>query len=82
MADTGQDKSIRVREFGCFIRRRYFHAESPKCRGDRRNIAGTIVDQNDVHSNSFVLGSTFRNRLSRDTAKRSARANALNTAST
>lgn len=47
-----------------------------------RHVAGAVVDQRDVHNSSFVLGSTLRSRLSRDTAKRSARAKALKRAST
>src|SRR6185369_2947194 len=47
----------------------------------RRQVAGLVVDQGD-HSRPFVLGSIFASRLSFATATRSARANALKTAST
>ena len=46
------------------------------------DVARAVIDQRNIHRSSFVLGSTLRNRLSRETAKRSARANALKSAST
>src|SRR5262249_38103452 len=49
---------------------------------DRCDIARSVVDEGNLHSNPLVLGKTRRSRLSRETAKRSARAKALNTAST
>src|SRR5208283_3541094 len=48
----------------------------------RGDIAGAVIEQGDVHGSSLVLGKTLRRRVSRETAKRSARANALNSAST
>ena len=48
---------------------------------DRRQVAGAVVDERD-HSSPFVLGSIFASRASLAQATRSARANALNTAST
>ena len=47
----------------------------------RRQVAGAVVDERD-HSSPFVLGSIFASRASFAQATRSARANALNTAST
>ena len=46
----------------------------------RREVAGAVVDERD-HSSPFVLGSILASRLSFAQATRSARANALNTAS-
>ena len=46
----------------------------------RRQIAGAVVDERD-HSSPFVLGSICASRRSFAHATRSARANALNTAS-
>ena len=46
----------------------------------RRQIAGLVIDDRD-HSSPFVLGSIFWSRLSREQANRSARAKALNSAS-
>jgi hypothetical protein len=49
---------------------------------DTRDITRAIVNERDVHKRPLVLGRTLRRRLSRETAKRRARANALNMAST
>mgnify|MGYP003693635583 CR=1 FL=1 len=46
----------------------------------RRQVAGAVVDERN-HSSPFVLGSIFARRASFAHATRSARANALNTAS-
>src|SRR5260370_40118016 len=48
----------------------------------RGYIACAVIDNRHFHSSPFVLGKTCRRRLSRDTAKRKARAKALNMAST
>ena len=61
-----------VDELGAERRQRLAH---------RRQVAGAVVDERD-HSSPFVLGSIFASRASRAQATRSARANALNTAST
>ena len=55
-------------------------AERRQRLADRREIAGAVVDERD-HSSPFVLGSIFASRASFAQATRSARANALNTAS-
>ncbi|MNC93256.1 hypothetical protein D3C83_98400 [compost metagenome] len=47
----------------------------------RRQVAGAVIDERD-HNSPFVLGSIFASRASFAQATRSARANALNTAST
>lgn len=57
-------------------------AEAAQGASDRSDVAGAIIDQSGDHSSSLVLGSTLRKRLSLETAKRRARAKALNTAST
>ncbi len=49
---------------------------------DGGNVACAIIDERGDHSSSLVLGRTSRRRLSRETANRSARANALNNDST
>jgi len=49
---------------------------------DGGDVASAVVDDGYFHSMPFVLGRTLRKRLSRATAKRSARAKALNMAST
>ena len=49
---------------------------------DRGQIAGAVIDDGDFHSSPLVDGSTLRRRLSRETAKRSALANALKIDST
>ena len=49
---------------------------------DRSDISRPVINHRNLHKSSLVLGSTLFKRLSRDTAKRSARANALKTAST
>jgi hypothetical protein len=48
---------------------------------DGRNITRAVVEDGDLHRSPFVLGKTWRKRLSRETAKRSARAKALKIAS-
>src|SRR5580692_3520191 len=42
------------------------------------DVTCAVIEQGDLHRRPFVLGRTLRRRLSRETAKRSARANALN----
>src|SRR5262249_36455377 len=55
--------------------------EPLQCAFNGRHVARTVVNEGDVHNSSLVLGKTFLSRLSRLTAKRSARAKALNIAS-
>ena len=81
--DRRPEESVRrrsLRHSASFARR--FGAESLQRALDGGDVARAVVDQGDFHSSPFVLGSTLRKRLSRETAKRSARANALNRAST
>ena len=47
----------------------------------RRQVAGAVIDERN-HNSPFVLGSVRASCLSREHATRSARPNALNTAST
>jgi len=49
---------------------------------NRRQIPRTVIEDSHFHSRPLVLGNTRRSLRSRDTAKRSARANALKIAST
>ena len=55
-------------------------AERGERLADRGEISGAVVDERD-HNSPFVLGSIRANRLSCEQATRSARANALKTAS-
>ena len=66
------------------VRPRRFGAKFVQSPFDASNVPRAVVDQCDSrpHSNPFVLGKTFRSRLSRETANRRARAKALNSAST
>ena len=66
-------RSVGAARFGAEFLQRALH---------RREVAGAVIDERDFHSSPFVLGRTCFSRLSRDTANRSARANALNMAST
>ena len=68
---------------GAFIMgRNMFGPDRGECLFDRGQIARAVIDQGDrAHSSPFVLGSIRASRLSRSQATRSARANALNTAS-
>ena len=81
VADAGHDDRRRPLE----IVRRRGHVQLGADRGERlahrRQIARLVIDQRD-HSSPLVLGSMRASCLSFEQATRSARANALNTAST
>ena len=75
--------TMRPRRAGAARRRRRdvkLGAERRERLAHRRQVAGAVVDERD-HSSPFVLGSIFASRASFAQATRSARANALNTAS-
>ena len=67
-------------QVGRLLRRHELCAQGRQRLPDRREIASTVVNQRN-HNNPFVLGNIFASRLSFAQATRSARANALNTAS-
>ena len=81
MADAGHDQAGGARAVAGRLGHRELGAERGQRLLDRRQVAGAVVDQRD-HSRPFVLGSIFASRASFAQATRSARANALNTAST
>ena len=80
MADAGHDDAAGARELLRRRGRRELGAERRQRLAHRREIARAVIDQRD-HSSPFVLGSIFASRASFAHATRSARANALNTAS-
>ena len=82
MADTGQDQALGFGDRFRPVGGEYLRAQAAQGAFDRGDIAGAVIEQGDVHRSSLVLGKTLRRRLSRETAKRSARAKALNSAST
>ena len=82
MADTGQDQALGFGDRFRPVGGEYLRGQAAQGAFDRGDIAGTVIEQGDAHRSSLVLGKTLRRRLSRETAKRSARANALNSAST
>ena len=89
MADAGHDDGARAGE----IRRRLAASELRAHRREslahRGQVAGAVIDQRNgphalsllPHSSPLVLGSVRASCRSREHAKRSARANALNSAS-
>ena len=77
----GTTMPSRRRELGGVGGREQVRARGREALADRREVAGAVVDERD-HSSPFVLGSIRAMRGSRAHATRSARANALNTAST
>ena len=79
--DAGDDDGFRAVQISGPFWRHEFRAERGERLAHRREIARTVIDQSN-HNNPFVLGSIFASRLSFAQATRSARANALNTAST
>jgi len=82
VANAGQDEALGFGDRFRPIGGEYLRTQAAQRPFDRGDIACSVIEQGDVHSNSLVLGSTLRRRLSRETAKRSARAKALNSAST
>ena len=81
MADAWHDDGVRPVEIGSRGGHEEIGAEGGERLLDGRQVAGVIVDQCN-HSSPFVLGSIRASRRSVEQATRSARANALNTAST
>ncbi len=80
VADAGHDDAAGVGEdCGC-LGHDEVRAEERQRLLDGRQVAGAVVDQRN-HSSPLVLGSILARRSSREQATRSARANALNTAS-
>jgi hypothetical protein len=82
MTDAGKEQGVRV---GNAFRRtgsQRFRSEALERALDGGNIAGAVIENSHFHNSPLVLGKIFRKRLSRVTAERKARANALNMAST
>src|SRR5579872_6245799 len=84
MSDAGQNQCACFIDLIRCICAGRFGAQPLQCAFDARHIACAVVDECDrcLHRRPFVLGRTLRRRLSRETAKLSARANALKSAST
>src|SRR5437667_7141813 len=82
MTHAGQQQNFGMRNTLRRIRSLGFRAEALEGALDGRNIASPIIDDRYFHSSPLVLGKIFRKRWSRETAKRRARAEALNIAST
>src|SRR5207302_2917150 len=80
MTDARHDDRVGGGEIVGPLRREQLRAERGKRFAHRREITRLVVDQRN-HRRPLVLGSIFASRLSFATATRSARANALNTAS-
>jgi len=82
MSDARKEQRLRACDaFGSGSTLR-FRSEPLQGSLDRGDIACAVIQQGNFHSKPLVLGSTRRNLLSRATAKRRARAKALNMAST
>src|SRR5262249_49137307 len=81
VSDAGHDDGLRLGQFGGLFRREKRRAKRGERLPHRGQVPGLVVDQGN-HRSPFVLGSIFARRLSRATATRNARANALQTAST
>ena len=81
---TNSRKQQGFRLGNAFGRRRAVRFSTEALEGalDGGHIAGAVVEDGNFHSSPLVLGKTWRRRLSRETAKRRARANALKIAST
>jgi len=82
VAHAGQDQALGFGDRFRPVGGEYVRAQAAQRAFDRGDIAGAVIEQGDVHRSSLVLGKTLRRRMSRETAKRSARAKALNRAST
>ena len=81
VADAWHDDRGRAFEIGRQRRVVQLGADGGERLAHRREVAGLVVDEGN-HSSPLVLGSIRASRLSLAQATRSARANALNTAST
>ena len=86
MADAGKNDGVSAFEFAGLRDTFCRSTEFLQSALDGWDIARTIVDEcngtGGIHRSSFVLGRIFLRRRSRLTAKRSARAKALNNPST
>ena len=81
MADAGEQKRLGIGDTFRSSTANRFRAETLESTFNGSSVAGAVIDESDFHRRPFVLGKTLRRRLSRDTAKRRARAKALNSAS-
>src|SRR5438270_6324123 len=81
MSNAGEKQSLGLGDAFRSLGTDGLRAEALQGALDGSGVAGTVVDESDFHRRPFVLGKTLRRRLSRDTAKRRARAKALNSAS-
>ena len=82
VADARHDQPVGAGDLRRRVRREHLGAGRGQRLAHRRQVAGAIVDQRDPHNSPLVLGSIVFSCLSFEQATRSARANALNTAST
>ncbi len=82
MANAGKNKTLRACDSLGLIGSENLRTQTAQSALDRSDITGAVIEQRYLHKSSLVLGKTLRNRLSRETAKRSARAKALKRAST
>src|SRR4029077_12767843 len=82
MTDAGKKQRVRVGNVFRGAGSQRFCSEPLERALDGGNIASAVVQYGHYHRSPLVLGKIFRKRLSRVTAKRRARANALNIAST
>ena len=80
MSDAWKQERFGVGDAFRNARANRFRAETLERALDRGGVAGTVVDERDFHKRPLVLGKTLRRRLSRETAKRRARAKALKSA--
>lgn len=82
VADSREDDGVGGGEgFRC-IGALWVCAEAAKGALDGGDVASAVVKEEKIHKRPFVLGRTRARRLSRETAKRNARAKTLNMAST
>ena len=82
MSDARKNQRSRRRDLFWLGDAFRFRAQIAQRAPDRRQISGTVINDRKFHSSPFVVGKTRRNCRSRVTAKRSARAKALNITST
>ena len=81
VTNAGKEQSVRLVDALRSLRADRLRSEALEGALDGGGIAGAVVDERDSHRRPLVLGRTLRRRLSRETAKRRARAKALNSAS-
>src|SRR5215470_4252678 len=80
VSHSRKDELVRTAHKLGVVRNDGVHMQMIECFLHGRQIAGLVIDDGD-HSNPFVLGNILASRLSREQAKRNARAKALNSAS-